>query len=60
MEALALRLQKQYPTVVPDQAIAIVRRNFAKFDGRPVRLYVPLLLERRSREDLEQLQVRRG
>lgn len=59
VETVVAQLQKHYPTVVPESVTAIVRRHFARFDGRPVLLYVPLLVERRSRDELEQLQVRR-
>lgn len=57
VETLARRLQKHYPTVIPDRVTAIVQRHFARFDGRPVQLYVPLLVERRSRDELERLSV---
>jgi hypothetical protein len=56
-EPLARWLQKGYPTVIPDRVTAIVRRHFARFDGRPVRLYVPLLVERRSRDEFQRLSV---
>jgi hypothetical protein len=57
IETLAHQLQKRYPTVIPDRVTAIVQRHFARFDGRPVQLYVPLLVERRSRDELERLAV---
>jgi hypothetical protein len=42
---------------MPDRVSASVQRHVARFDGRPVQLYVPLLVERRSRDELERLAV---
>jgi hypothetical protein len=46
---LIQRLMREYPAVPPDTLAAVVRGIHARFDGRPLRDYVPLLVERRAR-----------
>jgi hypothetical protein len=41
--------------VAPDKIATIVHHNHARFDGRPVRDYVPLFVERGSRKELTEL-----
>ncbi len=43
---------RKYPAVPPDTVAAVVRGTYARFDGRPLRDYVPLLVERRARSEL--------
>lgn len=52
IEQLVDRLQVSYPDVSPDRVSMVVRHNHARFDGRPVRDFVPLFVERRSRREL--------
>ena len=46
VDQVADRLTRKYPTIPPDTLTAVVRRVHARFEGRPVREYVPLLVER--------------
>jgi hypothetical protein len=41
-----------YPAVPPGTVATVVRGIHARFDGRPLRDYVPLLVERRARSEL--------
>jgi hypothetical protein len=45
-------LMRKYPAAPPDTVAAVVRGVHARFDGRPLRDYVPLLVERRARSEL--------
>jgi hypothetical protein len=47
------RLTSRYPTIPPDTLTAVVQGVLARFDGRPVREYVPLLVERFAVEELD-------
>jgi hypothetical protein len=49
---LTERLMRKYPAVPPDTVATIVRGIHARFDGRPLRDYVPLLVERHARSEL--------
>ena len=55
IEHLVDRLKQKYPSVAPDKIATIVHHNHACFDGRPVRDYVPLFVERGSRKELAEL-----
>jgi hypothetical protein len=46
------RLTSKYPTIPPDTLTAVVQGVHARFNGRPVREYVPLLVERFAGEEL--------
>jgi hypothetical protein len=45
-------LMRKYPAVPPDTVAVVVRGIHDRFDGRPLRDYVPLLVERRARSEL--------
>jgi hypothetical protein len=49
------RLQANYPAVSADTVTTVVHHNHARFDGRPIREFVPLLVERHSRQELAKL-----
>jgi hypothetical protein len=49
------RLTKKYPTIPPDTVTAVVQDTHARFHGRPVREYVPLLVERFAGKELDRL-----
>jgi hypothetical protein len=55
IEQLVERLTTNYPTVSPEKVAAVVQENHARFEGRPLREYVPLFVERSARSDLAQL-----
>jgi hypothetical protein len=49
------RLKVNYPAVPPDTVTTVVHHNHARFDGRPIREFVPLFVERHSRQELAKL-----
>jgi hypothetical protein len=49
------RLTQKYPSIPADTLAAVVRGVHARFDGRPVREYVPLLVERFAGDELHKL-----
>jgi len=55
IDQLVHRLAAMYPTIPPDTIAAVVQATYARFDGRPVRDYVPLFVERNARTELAQL-----
>ncbi|SPM27140.1 uncharacterized protein RMCN_0672, partial [Mycobacterium terramassiliense] len=54
---VADRLTRKYPTFPVETVTAVVRDAHARFDGRPVREYVPLLVERFAGQELEYLAI---
>jgi hypothetical protein len=57
IDQAADRLTSKYPTIPPDTLTAVVRGVHARFDGRPVREYVPLLVERFAGQELDRLSL---
>ena len=53
MARVVERLRQQFPEVPPDAIDAIVNGHYEAFDGRPVRDFVPVLVERATRADLQ-------
>src|ERR1700750_2499927 len=49
------RLRLSSPTGPPDTVTIVVHRNHARFDGRPVRDFVPLFVERGANKELARL-----
>ena len=47
------RLRQQFPEVPPDALEEVVSGHYEAFDGRPLRDFVPVLVERATRADLE-------
>jgi hypothetical protein len=55
MHHLADRLHDRFPTV-PDAVVdEVVDQHFHELDGRPIREYVPVLVEHAATEDLRSL-----
>jgi hypothetical protein len=52
LDQLIEEMTRTYPAVPPDTVAAVARGVHARFDGRPLRDYVPLLVERRARSEL--------
>ena len=46
------RLQESFPQVPADQVQHLVHRSYEEFTGRPIRDFVPVLVERMARNDL--------
>lgn len=59
IEKVADRLTQKYPTIPVDTLTAVVRGVHARFDGRPVREYIALLVERFAGNELDLLKVAR-
>jgi hypothetical protein len=57
IEQLVDRLRDVYPDVPADTVVTVVHRTHAKFDGHPVRDFVPLFVERGAKEELTRLSV---
>ena len=49
---LQVRLTREFPTVPASLVEAVVRRWVRSFDGARVTLYLPILVERASRDEL--------
>jgi len=49
------RLTSRYPAISQSTVERVVHDVHARFDGRPLRDYVPLLVERSARSELDQL-----
>ena len=48
IDQLVERLATVYAGVEPARVTRVVREEYARFDGRPIRDFVPLLVERSS------------
>lgn len=57
IEQLVGELKQSYPDLPEETVTQVVRQHHAKFDGRPVRDFVPLFVERGSRRALSGLSV---
>ena len=57
LRASAARLCARFSTVAPEVVNEVLRATYARFDGRPIRDFVPLLVERAAAERLRQLAV---
>jgi len=51
------RLTQIYPEVSAETVETVVHHNHARFDGRPVRDFVPLFVERGATKELARLAV---
>lgn len=49
---VAQRISEQFPDLPPEVVDAAVARFHREYDGRPIREFVPLLVERQVREHL--------
>ena len=49
------RLTHRHPTMSPLTVADVVQKMHAKFDGRPIRDFVPLFVERNARAELAKL-----
>ena len=57
IEQVVSRLTQSYPQVPADRVATVVHHNHARFDGRPVRDFVPLFVERGSRKELANIEA---
>jgi len=57
IKQLVDRLTLTYPGLSPETIATVVENNHARFEGRPVRDFVPLFVERSSKLELAQILV---
>jgi len=51
------RLTSRFPGVDPVTVLCVVDEIHARYDGRPVRDYIPLFVERNAKSELSRLGV---
>lgn len=56
IDHLIARLTNRYPAISESTVAGVVHDVYARFDGRPLRDFVPLLVERGAKSKLDQLQ----
>ncbi|OAN39845.1 three-helix bundle dimerization domain-containing protein [Mycolicibacterium iranicum] len=55
IDQLAERLAGAHGNVEPAQVARVVHEQYARFDGRPIRDFIPLFVERRATAELFKL-----
>jgi hypothetical protein len=55
IDQIVTRLTNRYPTVSASTVARVVRDMHARFDGRPLRAFVPLLVERHAKNELDRM-----
>jgi hypothetical protein len=60
IEQLVVRLTSRYPTISQSTVATVVRDVHSRFEGRPLRDFIPLLVERNARSELERLHATAG
>jgi hypothetical protein len=60
IEQLVVRLTSRYPTISESTVSSVVRDVHARYDGRPLRDFVPLFVERHAKSELERLSTTPG
>ncbi|MGM5068974.1 three-helix bundle dimerization domain-containing protein [Rhodococcus qingshengii] len=53
------RLHTKFPHATTEAINSSVAHAYARFDGTPIRDYIPVLVERRAREQLQELATTR-
>jgi hypothetical protein len=60
IEQLVERLSNRYPAISQATVASVVLETHARFDGRPLRDFIPLLVERNANSVLERLGATAG
>lgn len=60
IDQIVTRLTSRYPTVSKSTVSTVVHDVHARYDGRPLRDFVPLFVERNAKNALEELGVTAG
>jgi hypothetical protein len=55
IDQLADRLVPIYPAIEPDQVSRVVDEEYTRYEGSPIRDYIPLLVERHAKEELDKI-----
>jgi len=50
IEQLVVRLTRRYPAISQSTVASVVRDVHSRFEGRPLRDFIPLLVERKRQE----------
>jgi hypothetical protein len=60
IEQMVARLTSRYPTISESTVSSVVCDVHSRYDGRPLRDYVPLFVERHAKSELERLSTTPG
>jgi hypothetical protein len=60
IEQIVNRLRSNYPTVSESTVATVVHDVHARYEGRPLRDFVPLFVERNAKSALDELGVMAG
>ncbi|MDT5236052.1 MAG: hypothetical protein QOF47_2039 [Mycobacterium sp.] len=60
IEQVVARLTSRYPAISESTVAGIVRDVHSRFEDRPLRDYIPLLVERTAKSELERLHATVG
>ena len=55
IDQLIVRLSERYPAISESTVAGVVHDMHARFNGRPLRDFVPLLVERNAKSELDRL-----
>ena len=55
IDQVVVRLTNRYPTISETTVAAVVHDVHSKFEGRPLRDFIPLLVERHAKIELDRL-----
>ena len=55
IDQLVARLTSRYPGIAESTVSSVVRDVHARYDGRPLRDFVPLFVERNAKRELDRL-----
>jgi hypothetical protein len=60
IDQIITRLKSSYPTISESKVASVVHDVHARYDGMPLRDFVPLFVERNAKSALDQLGVMAG
>jgi hypothetical protein len=55
IDHMTARLSAKYPTVPTEEVSRLIKDEYARFDDRPLREYLPLFVERHAKAELAKL-----
>ena len=55
IDQLANRLVPNYPGIEPTQVLRVIQQEYTRYERSPVRDFIPLLVERHAKEELDKL-----
>jgi hypothetical protein len=55
IDQLADRLVPVYIAIEPDRVSRVVHEEYTRYEGSPIRDYIPLLVERHAKAELDRL-----